>query len=95
MDQLRRIGDRLDVIETALSVALEEPEPEHRGRLLEAISAATEVVRAEHDVEEKRSSLCLIHGSGSCRPARETPAAGAASGRWTDRGQDHAVRSAG
>lgn len=67
MDELQRLEDRLDVIETALSVALSEPEPEHRGRMLNTLSAATEVARAEHgeaeSAQQNRSSLRLVRGS--------------------------------
>lgn len=102
MEALRRLGDRLDVIETALAVALEEPEPEHRGRMLEALSAATEVARAEHreaeTVEEKRSSFRLLHGAIPlpAHPADQTSTRDAAPGAHsTYRIPDRAVRSAG
>lgn len=66
MDQLQRLGDRLDVIEASLTVAMGEPDPQHRGRMLDALSAATEVARADHDqaetAEQKRSSFRLVHG---------------------------------
>lgn len=102
MEALRRLGDRLDVIETALAVALEEPEPEHRGRMLDALSAATEVARADHleaeTVEEKRSSFRLLPGSIP-RPthyADRTPTGDAApSAHSTCRSPDRAARSAG
>lgn len=99
MDQLRRLGDRLDVIETALSVALEEPEPEHRGRLLDALNTATEAVRAEHseaeNTQQNRSYLHLIRGSCVCHPVHEGPAAADPAERSTDQTPAHARRSAG
>lgn len=102
MEALRRLGDRLDVIETALTVALEQPEPEHRGRMLDALSAATEVARAEHqeaeNVEEKRSSFRLICGSIPCPgPSLEgAPTADAVrAARPTYRSPAPAERSAG
>lgn len=102
MESLGRLGDRLDVIETALSVALGEPEPEHRGRLLNAIGAATEAVRAEHreaeTVQEKRSSLRVVSGSIP-HPAHEqdeAPTRDADPGaRPTYRTPDRVARSAG
>lgn len=103
MVDLRRLGDRIDVIETALSVALQEPEPEHRGRLLEALDSATAAVRAEHQeveeaAQEKRSTLHLIRGHAS-RPdprAQGQPPANAASAEhWTGRIPGRAERSAG
>lgn len=92
MDRLRQLGERLDVIEIALAVAREEPEPEHRGRMLGALNAATEATRAEHseaeNTEEKRSSLRLIRGG-------EVLAAASPAERWTSRSLDPAERSAG
>jgi hypothetical protein len=102
MDQLQRLGDRLDVIEVALSVALEEPEPEHRGRMLDAISAATDVARSQHQeaatVEENRSSFRLVHGAipPPARPAEVSPQVGVVRGaRSMCRTPDHAATSAG
>lgn len=99
MDELQRLGDRLDVIETALSVALTEPEPEHRGRLLDTLNAATEVARAEHGQAESnqqnRSSIRLVHSAiphPADRPPTETDAPAA---RSTYRTLDHARSSAG
>jgi len=91
MERLRQLGDRLDVIETALSVALHEPEPEHRGRMLNALDLATAAARAEHqEVEEtaqkKRSTLRLIHAS---------PASAASAEHWTGRIPGRAAKSAG
>ena len=86
MDELQRLGARLEVIETALSVAMTEPEPEHRGRMLTALSAATEAVRAEHReaeiVQENRSSLRLLGGSFPTQTRRpdSAPTADAARG---------------
>ena len=102
MVDLRRLGDRIDVIETALSVTLQEPEPEHRGRLLEALDSATAAVRAEHqdesEAQEKRSMLHLIRGHGpqpDPRPQRLPPASAASAEHWTGRIPDRAARSAG
>ncbi len=102
MDNLRRLGDRLDVIETALSIALQEPEPEHRGEMLDTLDRATAAVRAEHEevetVEEKRSSFRLIPGSGprsAHPPERPTSVGAASSERWRGRIPDRDARSAG
>lgn len=103
MENLRRLGDRLDVIEAALSVALQEPEPEHRGRMLEALDSATAAVRAEHQeveeaTQEKRSTLHLIQGHASLpdpHPQRESPASAASAERWSGRIPGRAARSAG
>lgn len=102
MEPLRRLGDRLDVIETALVIALQESEPEHRGRMLGALDLATAAVRAEHEevetITEKRSSFRLICGSGPIsvhRRERATPTDDVPTGQWQGRTPDHAVRSAG
>jgi hypothetical protein len=101
MEDLRRLGDRLDVIETALSVALHEPEPEHRGRMLNALGSATAAVRAEHQqaeeaIEEKRSSFRVIQGQRPCvHPQRRRPDGDASAERWTGRTPGRASRSAG
>lgn len=104
MEDLRRLADRLDLIETALSIALQEPEPEHRGRLLTALDSATAAVRAEHQeaeeveeaTQEKRSSFRVIQGHRPGVPAqREPPSDDASSAHWTGRIPDHAARSAG
>jgi hypothetical protein len=91
MENLRRLGDRLDVIEVALSVALNEPAPEHRGRMLTALNAATETVRAEHThmetAEQDRSCLRLIS-------SREEPAAASPTGPTPDRTPARVARSA-
>ena len=98
--ELTRLGDRLDVIEAALSIARNEPEPEHRGRLLDTLDRATAVVRAEHteassgiEAEEKRSTLRLIPGARrpeqTARPSSEASAQGA---RSTDRTRARARR---
>lgn len=99
MEALRRLGDRLDVIETALAVALEEPEPEHRGRLLSVLDHAAAAARAEHQeaesAEEKRSFLHLVKG-GCCSSCliQESSESGAPAARWTDQTRDHARTSA-
>lgn len=102
MDQLQCLGDRLDVIEVALSVALGEPEPEHRGRMLDALSAATELTRSQHQeaetVEENRSSLRLVRGPTPppVRHAEVTPQVDdVRGGHSTCRTPGRAARSAG
>lgn len=102
MEPLRRLGDRLDVIEAVLSVALREPEPEHRGRMLDMLDRAAAAARAEHEeveeAEEKRSSFRLISGSVPCQgrlPQRPTEVTAAPAARWPDRTRDPAERSAG
>lgn len=102
VEHLRRLEARLDAIEAALSVARNEPEPEHRGRMLDALDRAAESVRAEHreaeTVEEKRSSLRLIRGTvDHSREQSDWPPSVAASpaGHWPDRIRDPAARSAG
>lgn len=104
MEPLQRLGDRLDVIETALHVALSEPEPEHRGRMLDALDLAAAAVRAEHTevetadeaAEEKRSTFRLIRGSGcsACHEQREGQETDAPAARSTDQTQARARTSA-
>lgn len=95
MDPLRQLSDRLDVIETTLRIALQEPEPEHQRLMLSALDRATEVVRAEHrdaeNTEEKRSSLHLVRGSVRW----PNPEIAGPAGHWTDQSRGHARRSAG
>jgi hypothetical protein len=92
--QLQRLQDRLDVIETVLSIALTEPEPDHRGRMLCALSAAAEVARTEQrtaeTIERKRSTLRLVHSADPVPTAVDVPAA-----RSPYRIPDHANLSAG
>lgn len=102
MDSLRRLGDRLDVIEATLSVALQEPEPEHRGRMLDMLDRAAAVVRAEHEeaeaAQKKRSSFRLICGSiprQGRHLQRPTQANAVPAERWQDQTRDPAERSAG
>lgn len=101
MEDLRRLGDRLEVIETALSVAMQEPEPKHRGRMLNALDSATAAVRAEHQeaeeaVGEKRSSFRVIQGQrpGGIPLQRHPPDGDASAGRWPGRIPGRAARSA-
>lgn len=102
VEYLRHLEDRLDVIETALSVARDEPEPEHRGRLLDVLDRATATVRAEHEeaetVQEKRSSFRLVRCAlpyQAQHPERANAADAAPDERWRDRSPDPAARSAG
>lgn len=102
MEPLRRLGDRLDVIEAALSVALQEPEPEHRGRMLDALDRAAAAARVEHEeveaAQEKRSSFRLICGAvprQGRHPQRPSQANAAPAARWPDQTRGPAERSAG
>lgn len=103
MERLRRLSDRLDMIETALSVALQEPEPEHRGRMLSALDSATAAVRAEQreaeeGAQQERSSFRVIQGDASrpdLRPRQQPPAGAVSAEHWMGRIPDRAARSAG
>lgn len=91
MESLRRLDDRLAVIETALAVALQEPHPGRRIQLLTILDRAAATARAEHDAQQRRSSFRVI--TGSAWEDRSEDAAPAE--RWTGRIPDHATRSAG
>lgn len=95
MKSLRRLDDRLAVIETALAVALQERHPGRRTYLLTVLERAAATAREEHgtvqDAQQRRSSFRVI--TGSVRGDR--PEAAAPAGHWTGRIPDHATRSAG
>lgn len=99
MDSLRRLGDRLDVIETALSIALQEPAPDHRSHLLGVLDRAATEVRGEHQeaeaAQQKRSFLRLVSPVPPGRLPQESSADVAAAERWRGQIPDHVSRSAG
>ena len=102
MVHLRQLGDRIDVIETALSVALQQPEPENRGRMLNALESATAAVRAEQQEAEAsrrkgKRSFRVIPGRAAHRGVspRSRPADGGSSERSPGRTPDRVARSAG
>lgn len=81
------LGDRLDVIEAALEVALHEPASPDKDLLLAALTRATSVVRSQSDdleARRRRSAFRLVPGLS------EAGALDAPDGRWTARTQGRA-----
>ncbi len=104
MTHLTRLGDRLDVIERVLDVALQEEDPGLRGRMLGVVTRAAAAARTDQQeaeaaetAEAKRSAFRLVRGAvpPARRPGQPTTAGAVSSGRWLDRNQGHAARSAG